>query len=358
MTGDNAYFAMPQALWLLLFLPVWWGAMRWSRRRAAERLLRMMTAKDLERLLPVPQGHPHDQRWLLLALCALIVALARPHYGYEWREVKKRGTDIMVLMDVSKSMLATDVKPNRLERAKRKLRDLLRLAQGDRVGIIVFAGEAFVLCPLTNDYGAVQLFADSVDMNTIPVPGSSLGKAIGIAVQSLKVGTDEGSQGKSILLLTDGEDQGSEPLKAAEQAAKEHVRIFALGIGSPSGAPIPDEQGGFKTDQQGRTVVTKLDAGTLEKIAQAGDGRYAPSTAGDEDLIATYQQGIRRGAKLATLQVEKQRLYRELFPWFLALSLLCLLRAWTPRAIRRFPVDDVLPRPTRGGATRQYRVLG
>ena len=202
---------------------------------------------------------------MITSLILLIVSAAGPRWGSHYQEVSREGVDIMILVDVSPSMLVEDVKPNRLERARREIMDFLKVVQGDRVGLIAFAGTSFVQCPLTLDHGATQMFLSSLNPDLIPTAGTDIGSAIESAINSfdMKAETD-----RVILLITDGEDNEGMGEKAAEKASENEIKIFVFGIGDPSGGPVPlaEGQGGFVKDNSGKVVLSKLDEEGLRKI--------------------------------------------------------------------------------------------
>ena len=247
-----------------------------------------------------------------LGVLSIVIALARPRWGFEWKEVKRKGVDIMIALDVSKSMGAQDIPPNRLSRAQREIIDLIRMLQGDRIGLIAFAGVGFVQCPLTTDYGAVKMFLSHIDDDFIPIPGTSLGDAIRLGVKSLTESSELHSAGKAIILITDGEDHESKPLEAADEALKAGVKIFTIGMGKQGGAPIPNERGGFKKDRSGNLILSKLDEGTLQKIAGVTGGRYVRSTSGDLDLERIYLDGIKGGdLKEGEIKASREKLWYD-----------------------------------------------
>jgi len=261
---------------------------------------------------------------LVLTFILLVLAVAGPRWGSHYQEVKREGVDIMLLVDVSPSMLVEDVKPNRLERARREITDFLRVIQGDRVGLIAFSGKAFVQCPLTLDHGACQMFLSSLNPDLIPVSGTDIGTAIDLAVNSfdMKEETD-----RVVLLITDGEDNEGRGLEAAERAAEKDVKIFVFGMGDPTGGPVPsaDGQGGFLKDKSGKVVLSKLDEESLRKAADVTGGDYVRSIAGDLDLDILYFDGIRSKTDLAVLKSGKVKVYEERFMIFLIAAFLLLL---------------------------------
>ena len=227
---------------------------------------------------------------LVLAFFFLALSFARPQLGTKLRTVKREGQDIMVALDVSLSMLAEDIKPNRLEKAKHEIGSLIDKLEGDRVGLIAFAGKAFVQCPLTLDYGAAKMFLDVMEPDLIPVPGTAIGEAIQRSVTSF---VEKERKHKILILITDGEDHVGKPLEMAKAASKEGVVIYCVGIGSSQGVPIPlyDGRGnrtGFKKDRKGEVVMTKLDELTLEKIALETSGKYYRASPGEVELDRIY----------------------------------------------------------------------
>ncbi len=220
----------------------------------------------------------------------LILSLARPQLGTRLRSVEREGQDIMIALDVSLSMLAEDIQPNRLEKAKHEIGSFINRLEGDRIGLIAFSGKAFVQCPLTLDYGAATMFLDVMEPDLIPVPGTALGEAIQKAVTSF---VEKERKHKLLILITDGEGHVGEPLEMAKVASKEGVIIYCVGIGSSQGVPIPiiDERGnrtGFKKDRNGEVVMTKLDELTLEKIALETGGKYYRASTGEVELDKIY----------------------------------------------------------------------
>lgn len=260
---------------------------------------------------------------IIFSAALMIIAVAGPRWGSRYQEVSREGVDIMFLVDVSPSMLVEDVKPNRLERARREIIDFLKVIQGDRVGLAAFSGAAFVQCPLTLDYSACRMFLSSLDTDLIPVSGTDIGAAIDAAVKSfdMKAETD-----RVILLITDGEDNEGRGLDAAKRAAEKDIKIFVFGIGDPSGGPVPltDGQGGFVKDKRGQVVLSKLNEEGLSEIAEITGGDYIRSVAGDLDLDLLYFDGIRSKTDLAVLKSGKIKVYEERFMIFLIAAFILL----------------------------------
>jgi len=262
---------------------------------------------------------------MLLGVMFMILSLGRPQIGTKLEEVKREGVDILIALDVSFSMMAEDIKPSRLEKAKHAIDNFINMLQGDRVGLIAFAGVPFVQCPLTLDYGAAKLFLDIMDVKLIPQPGTAISEAILLAVKTFE---QRERKHKVLVLITDGEDHGEEPLKAAEIAKTEGVKIYTVGVGSSKGVPIPvySERGyniGFKKDRQGDVVTSKLDEITLEKIALQTDGKYFRATGGEDELKKIYETISKMEKKeLASVKYSQ---YEDRFQYILAIAIILLV---------------------------------
>ena len=311
-------------IWLLWLIPaiIVFYVLAFKRKQLL--IERFVSAELKERLLAgiSPRRQKIKIFIIILAVIFSIVALIRPKYGFHWEEVKMKGVDIMIALDVSSSMLAEDVSPNRLERAKREIIDLLSLVQGDRIGLIAFAGTSFLQCPLTLDYGAVQIFLDDLDTELIPVPGTAIGEAIEKSISSFDQKT---KKSRVLILITDGEDHKGDPVEAAKKASEQNIKIYAIGIGKEGGAPIPDPQhGGFKKDRRGELVLSTLDETTLQKVALTTQGSYVRSITGNLDLERIYQD-IRKNVDDKDLKSGKRKRYEERYQWPLAISFLLLL---------------------------------
>ena len=261
---------------------------------------------------------------LLLGFSFLILALMRPQIGTRLETVKREGQDIVIALDVSKSMLAEDIKPNRLQKAKHEIAGLIDRLEGDRVGLVAFAGQSFTQCPLTLDYGAAKIFLDIMDTETIPVPGTAIGEAI---KTSINVFDKKERKHKVLVLITDGEDHESEPLKWAKEAKKEGIIIYTVGIGSIEGVPIPENPSevskGFKKDKDGEVVISKLDEVTLEKIALETNGKYYRATPREAELDKIYEAvyGMEK-KELASLQFTQ---FEDRFQYFLIIALVLIV---------------------------------
>lgn len=315
-------FAEIQNLILLWLLPLCAGLLYLGHRRR-QRRMQAFTSLRLGELLTATEikyASIFKGALILLATGALVLGLARPRWGFEWREVPQGGIDIMVVLDLSTSMLATDIPPNRLERAKRELIDLLGMLDGDRFGIVAFAGVPFVQCPLTVDYRLAGLFINQLSLDLIPVQGTALGDAIDLGVDSLVKASSAESQGKAMILITDGEDQNQNTLKAAQKAKEKGVKIYAIGIGKEEGSPIPLPSGGYKKDRNGNVIISKLDEKTLQEAALISGGTYVRSTTGDMDLDQIYTKGIKVSLEAGAYGESRQKIWYERFQWFISLA--------------------------------------
>ena len=325
-------------LWLTpILLLIFWG----SEKLLAQRLKRFANPDNLKKIYRQPRYRLSGYCCLVSAFIVLIIALAQPRLGYSWLEQQQGGKDIYVVLDVSKSMLATDIKPSRLQRAKRKLHDLLTMLDGDRISLIAFAGASFVHCPLTNDYAAAQLFLDHLSPDLIPVPGTAIGDALRLALKS--IAETSTAEGAAIILLTDGEDQGTEPLKVAEQAKQQRVKIFAIGIGGNEATPITTHEGDLIKDRQGNLVLSKLDETTLQQLAVTTGGSYVRSVSGDFDLQQIYGKGIRE--KISDQEFAetggKRRVWHEHFYLFILIAILLLVIEFIAKSYRQ-PIAGLL----------------
>lgn len=261
----------------------------------------------------------------IIVVFLLILSLARPQLGTRLQSVEREGQDIMIALDVSLSMLAEDIAPNRLEKAKHEISSFINRLEGDRIGLIAFSGKAFVQCPLTLDYGAANMFLDVMEPELIPVPGTALSEAIQKAVTSF---VEKERKHKVLILITDGEGHVGEPIEMAKAASKEGVVIYCVGIGSSQGVPIPmvDERGnrtGFKKDRNGEVVMTKLDELTLEKIALETGGKYYRASAGEVELDKIYSDIEDMEKKELASQQFSQ--YEDRFQGLLGLALFLLV---------------------------------
>jgi Ca-activated chloride channel family protein len=263
---------------------------------------------------------------ILVSICIIIMSLMRPQWGFEWKEVKRSGLDILIALDTSKSMLAEDVKPNRLERSKWAVKDLIKQLRGDRIGLIAFSGNAFLHCPLTSDYSGFMLSLDDTGVYSIPKGGTSISNAIRVALDSYEGGK---KKYKVMVIITDGEDHEGNAADWAEKAKEKGIKIYTIGIGTKEGdlIPVTDEAGHkmFLKDSSGNVVKTRLDEETLQKIALTTGGSYVKATNIEFGLDLIYDEKL---SKMEKSDIEEKMIkkYNEKFqiPLAIAFLLLCL----------------------------------
>jgi len=268
--------------------------------RAIVKRSRALLGRVPERLLPrmAPGAGTGRDLWsagsLVAGLALLSVAAAQPQCGTRTELARRYGIDLVIALDASNSMLARDVRPSRIDRAKLELASLLDRLKGDRVGIVVFAGDAFVQCPLTTDYSAAKLFLRAVNPDALPQQGTALAAALKTSRDLFRAG-GRGAAGRALVLITDGEDHEGDVDAALKDLNEDGVRVFAVGVGSASGEPIPvpgpdGSVTGYRKDSHGRTIMTRLDEAVLRKLAEATGGRYVHSASGDLGVGEVYEE--------------------------------------------------------------------
>ena len=317
-------FARVEMLFFLWAVPVLLLVFFYGMKKRRRILSRFSSKRGLE---AVASNADATRRWIkaglmLWALLFAAVAVSGPQYGFKWQEIEQKGIDIIIALDCSRSMLASDIQPTRLDRAKREIYDLLGMLEGDRIGLVAFAGTAFLQCPLTLDYSAFHLFLGALSPDFLPVGGTDIAGALNVAFSGFD---EQANTEKAVILITDGESTGGDPVKAAEAARKAGVRLFCIGVGQGEGVPVPDRRGGFKKDISGQIVLTKLDEATLKKIAVMTGGSYVRSMAGDMDLDVIYKKDIRGKMEMATLSSGKKQIWEDRYQWFLALAVVALM---------------------------------
>ncbi len=320
-------FAHDEYLYLLLLLPVlllfYWAAVR-LRNKA---LLQFADLRNIGRLAESASKVKPALKFalLLVVIALLVIGLANPQIGTRLEEVKQEGIDLFIALDVSLSMKAEDIKPNRLEKAKLEIRNLIDRLKGDRIGLVVFAGEAYTQFPLTTDYSAAYLFLDVVDTDVVPVPGTSIGSAIKRAMESFDFNDPTT---KVMVIITDGESTEGDAFAAAEDAHRKGVLLYTIGMGSPAGSPIPiydaaGRQVDFKRDRGGSVVVTKLDEVSLQRVADAGDGAYYRASNTQDELDEIYESiNALQKREFGTKQVVD---YEDRFQYLLGAAIVMLL---------------------------------
>ena len=319
-------FANPEYLIALWTIPVL-IALFWYLTNNGKKLLEKFVHKDLHKVIVSTfSGYKKIFKFglILISLGLLIIAAANPQVGTKMTEVKQTGIDVYILLDVSYSMMAEDIKPDRLEKAKMQISNLIQKLRGDRIGLVIFSGDAYVQIPLTTDYSAANLFLSAVDVSSVPQPGTAIASAINLATQSFDTLQTE----KVVIIISDGEDHEGDLNTAVKEAVSKGIKIYTIGLGSPDGAPIPvyDSRGrmmGFKKDRGGNTVLTKLDEQTLKQIASDGNGKYFRGTNYDDYLDIIYKELSE--LEQAEYGVKKVTDYEDRFYYFLFPAILLLI---------------------------------
>lgn len=322
---ENFRFANPHLLWLLLIVVVLVTLFISSRYMSKAALKRFGNIAILSSLMNgVSEGKLRIKFILeVLAFSALVIAAARPQFGSKLETVKKEGIEVMVCLDISNSMLAEDIQPNRLEKAKRMLSRLLDQMENDQVGLIVFAGDAFTQLPITNDFVSAKMFLSTIDPKMVSIQGTAIGSAINLAVRSFT--PNEESQ-KAIVLITDGENHEDDAQGAAQQALERGIHTHVIGIGSVQGALVPDDSGrpgSYRKDNEGNPVTTHLDEEMAKSIAAAGQGVYAHADNSNSAINVIVEEL----SHLQTAELESHVFadYEDQFQWFLWIAFFCLL---------------------------------
>ena len=320
-------FAHPEYLYALYVLPVIIILFFFLIRNQKKNLKAFANLTLHKVLLP---KHSKVKSWIklilvTLSLFLLTIAAANPQIGTRLEEVKQTGIDVFILLDVSLSMSAEDIKPNRLEKAKYQISNLINKLRGDRIGLIIFSGDAYVQIPLTTDYSAANLFLSAVDFKSVPQPGTAVATAINLAAKSFDY---KASTQKVIVVITDGEDHEGDITEAINDAVAKDLKIFTIGLGSPDGVPIPifnnqRQAIGFKKDRDGNTVLTKLNDSILKEIASKGNGKYYRGNNYEDYLDQIFKE-------LSSLEktefgTKKVTDYEDRFYYFLAPAILLLI---------------------------------
>jgi Ca-activated chloride channel family protein len=259
--------------------------------------------------------------WMfIIAIISLIIGLANPQFGSKLEEVKREGIDIMIAIDLSNSMLAEDLPPNRLQRAKQSISRMIDRLQGDRIGIVVFAGHAYVQLPITTDYSAAKLFLSTINTDIIPTQGTAIGKAINLCMSSFDF---ENGQSKSIIVITDGENHEDNAIDEAKEAYKKGVIVHTIGMGSEQGGPIPtNNRGQYLKDKNNQTVITKLNESMLKQIASSGNGSYIRANSTSSGLDALFNEINKMEKNKIDSKVFTD--YKDRFQWLLGLAIFIL----------------------------------
>ncbi|MGA1194441.1 MAG: VWA domain-containing protein [Kiritimatiellia bacterium] len=311
--------------WLLLLIPLA-ALCFWLQRNRLRRVARLIEAGLWNELAPGWRPRRIYGRlglWVA-ALALMAIGLARPQWGFTWREIQRTGLDIIVAVDTSRSMLATDLKPNRLQQAKWGLRDLLGQLRGDRAGLVVFSGVSYLQCPLTSDYAAMMMYINDLNTGLVPRGGTAIASALRTAMDAFD---DESAADRIIVLITDGEDTLEDPLELADQLKQKNIRVYAIGVGSPEGEliPVTDDAGreNFLRDRSGNIVKTSLNEGMLQRLALATGGAYlraAPGQFGFERLVQEEWSKLRPAAG----ETQRMKMWEDRAGWFIGAGLLLL----------------------------------
>ena len=261
--------------------------------------------------------------FILIALASVILALARPQFGSKLEKVKREGIEIIIALDVSNSMLANDIKPNRLEASKRAISKLIERLKNDKIGLIVFAGDAYVQLPVTTDFGAAKMFLSTINTNFIAKQGTAIGAAIKLAMESF---SQEKNKSRALIIISDGENHEDDPISAAQEAAKENIVIHTIGMGLPQGAPIPvreEVSSDYKKDNEGNVVITRLNDVALQQIATTANGIYVRASNSTTGLEKVFDEINKMNKELIESKAYSD--YDDRFQYLAALALLFLL---------------------------------
>ncbi|RKD90592.1 vWA domain-containing protein [Mangrovibacterium diazotrophicum] len=318
-------FAHIEYLYLLAIIPILiviFSVIRIRRKKALERFGQK---EIVDQLMPNVSNSRPVLKFILwmFALASIIFAVAQPQFGSKLKTEKRNGVELIIALDVSNSMMAEDIQPNRLERAKRAISRLVDNLDDDKIGLIVFAGDAYTQLPITTDFSSAKLFLNSVSTNIVPRQGTAIGAAINLAVSSF---SPQFTGNKAIIVITDGENHEDDAVGAAQAAAQQGIIVHTIGMGLPQGAPIPVYQNGqkdFRKDKSGQVVVTKLDEKMLQEIAAAGNGVYVRANNAQVGLNTIFNEiNKMEGAEMESLVYAE---YAEQYQWFIALALFFLL---------------------------------
>ncbi|GAA4089489.1 VWA domain-containing protein [Mucilaginibacter panaciglaebae] len=319
-------FAHIEYLWALAVIPVFILLFIWVSRWKSKALQSLGDRNVVNNIVADVSFSAPRLKFILftIAYALLVIGIADPQIGSKIVEEKRKGADLMILLDVSNSMLSQDMMPNRLENAKQAIAQLIDNLHSDRIGIIIFAGEAYVQLPMTTDYSAAKLFLNSINPSMVPTQGTAIGAAIDLGIKSFDF--NDGT-GKSMIIITDGENHEDDAVAAAKNALDRDVTINVIGMGSPEGAAIPIYQGnkqvGFHVDSAGQTVISKLDENMGKEIAAAGNGTYVRATNANSGLNIVMSQIEKIQRK--TYDAKSFKDFEDRFQFFLAAALLCLV---------------------------------
>jgi len=318
-------FGNIEYLWGLLIIPMLTLFFIWSRIARRRALKKFGQQEILNHLMPFSSKNRPGFKFMIvmLALAFFIAGIARPQFGSKLKTVKRKGVELIIALDVSNSMMAEDIQPNRLERSKRAISRLVDRLKDDKIGLIVFAGDAYTQLPITSDYNSAKLFLNSVNTQIVPKQGTAIGAAIDLARRSF---TPNGEANKAIIIITDGENHEDDAVASAQAAVEEGIFVHTIGMGLPSGSPIPVLKNGqtdYLKDRDGNVVVTKLNEQMLEKISAAGEGIYVRANNAQVGLNALFDEIN----KMEKQEMESKTFseYDDQFQYFFAVGLFLLL---------------------------------
>ena len=327
MESNILRFENPQYLYWLLIIPVLVAIYVLMRFWSKKQFVRFANIKLRHYLVPMFSSARANTKFVLfnLIIALLIIGAANLQSGSKMEKVKREGIDLFLCVDISNSMHAEDIAPNRLERSKQAINKLISKLQGDRIGIIVFAGNAYVQLPITTDYAAAKMFLSTVDTDLIPTQGTEVGRAIELAIKSF----GESDHSKAIIIISDGEDhENGDAVKAAQEAAKRNIKVYTIGMGLEEGAPIPiynqyGKKTGYKKDKEGNIIITKLDDNMLRQIAEIGDGIYVRASNSNVGLDKIYED-IEKATK-SEIESKVFTDYDDQFQWFVGAAIILLI---------------------------------
>ena len=319
-------FAHPQILYSLVLIPAFYLLFWLYKRMKKKSLKKFGDLQLLNSLMPDTSNQRQFYKFLLLsiALFFLIIGIADPQIGSKLEEVKRKGIELVIALDVSNSMMAEDIQPNRLERAKQAIAKLVDNLHNDKIGLLVFAGDAYVQLPITTDYASAKMFLSAINTQIVPIQGTAIGKAIELGTKSF---TPEADKNKAIIIITDGENHEDDAVGAATEAVNKGITVHTIGMGLPQGAPIPVigkyGQRDFKTDRSGQVVVSKLDETMLQQIAAAGNGIYIRANNTSVGLSTLFDELNKMEKKEFETDIYSD--YEDRFQYFIGLALFFIL---------------------------------
>lgn len=320
-------FSNATYLYLLFLIPVLLGLYILLFQLQKKATLRFVNSAFFELLIPLRSPfRSHIKVFIfLLALTSLIVAVARPQFGSKLEEVKREGIELIIALDVSRSMLAEDIKPNRLERAKQAITTLINKMQDDKIGMIIFAGDAYTQLPITTDYISAKIFLSNINTEIVSMQGTAIASAINLGTRSF---TQDTEASKVIVVISDGENHEGDAIEAAQLAAEKGIKVYTIGMGTPSGAPVPltqkgGIQSGFLKDRQGEVVISRMDPTMLSKIAAAGNGEFFGASTGNVGLNQLYNE--LNNLNKSEIETRVYSEYDDQFQYFILFALILLI---------------------------------